>query len=42
MKTAAGLSENDILELMPVCVINNVRERFPNPPGIPYKGHKRA
>ena len=26
---------------MPKCVVKDVRSRFPNPPGIPYMGHKR-
>ena len=41
-KSAAGLSDDDVRELMPECVIAEVRKRFPNPPGIPYMGHKRA
>ena len=28
-------------ERMPKCVVKDVRSRFPNPPGIPYMGHKR-
>ena len=28
-------------ERMPKCVVKDVRARFPNPPGIPYIGHKR-
>ena len=41
-KSAAGLSDDDVRELMPECVIAEVRKRFPNPPGIPYMEHKRA
>lgn len=41
-KSAAGLSDDDVRELMPVCVLNDVRKRFPNPPGIPYMGHRRS
>ena len=42
LKSAAGLSDDDVRELMPECVIADVRKRFPNPPEIPYMGHKRA
>ena len=41
-KSAAGLSDDDVRELMSECVIADVRKKFPNPPGIPYMGHKRA
>lgn len=27
-------------EILPVCVVNHVRSLFPNPPNIPYMGHK--
>jgi hypothetical protein len=43
----AGLDavENDawlpsVREILPDCVINLVRDLYPNPPGIPYMGHK--
>ena len=42
LKSTAGLSDDDMRELMPECVIADVRKKFPNPPGIPYMGHKRA
>ena len=42
LKSAAGLSDDDVRELMPECVIADVRKRFPNPLQIPYMGHKRA
>ena len=42
LKSAAGLSNDDVRELMPECVIADVRKRFPNPPEIPYSRHKRA
>ena len=41
-KTSAGLSEVELRELMPQCVLNDTRKRYPNPPGVPYMGHKRA
>ena len=27
-------------EIMPLCVIKDVRRRYPNPDGVPYMGHK--
>lgn len=42
MKTAAGLSDDDVRELMPNCVLVDVRKRFPNPQGVPYMDHKRS
>ena len=41
-KTSAGLSEVELHELMPQCVLDDTRKRYPNPPGVPYMGHKRA
>ena len=41
-KTSAGLSEVELQELMPQCVLDDTRKRYPNPPGVPYMGHKRA
>ena len=41
-KTAAGLSEVELRELMPQCVLDDTRKRCQNPPGVPYMGHKRA
>ena len=38
---AAGISEDELREVMPVCVLKDVRKRYPNPDGIPYMGHKR-
>ena len=40
-KTAAGISEDELREVMPVCILKDVRKRYPNPDGIPYMGHKR-
>lgn len=34
--------KNDVREIMPFCVICDVRTRWPNPPDIPYMGHKRS
>ena len=36
MKTAAGLSDDDVRELMPNCVLVDVRKRFPNPQGMDH------
>ena len=41
-KTAAGLSEVELRELMPQCVLGDTRKGYPNPPGVPYMGQKRA
>lgn len=41
-KTSAGLSEIELRELMPQCVLDDTRKRYPNPPGVQYVGHKRA
>ena len=41
-KTSAGLSDAELRELMPQCVIDDTRKRYPNPLGVPYMGHKRA
>ena len=41
-KTSAGLSEVELRELMPQCVLDDTRKRYPNPPGVPYMVHKRA
>ena len=40
-KSAAGISEVELREVMPVCILKDVRKRYPNPDGIPYMGHKR-
>ena len=41
-KTSAGLSEVELRELMPQCVLDDTRKRYPNPAGLPYMGHKRS
>ena len=41
-KSSNGLSEVELRELMPQCVLNDTRKRYPNPPGVPYMGHRRA
>ena len=41
-KTLAGLSEVELRELMLQCVLDDTRKCYPNPPGVPYMGHKRA
>ena len=39
-KTATGLSEHELRELMPECVLYDTIKRYPNPPGIPCMGHR--
>ena len=41
-KTSAGLSDVELRELMPQCVLDDTRKHYPNPPGVPYMGHKRV
>ena len=41
-KEELGCHIDDIREVMPMCVVKDVRSRWPNPPGIPYMGHKRS
>lgn len=41
-KQELGCHINDVRQVMPFCVVNDVRKRWPNPPHIPYMGHKRA
>lgn len=38
-KYELGLFVEDVREVMPSCVVNDVRKRWPNPAGVPYKGH---
>ena len=38
-KTELGIFIDDVREVMPNCVVGDVRKRWPNPPDIPYKGH---
>lgn len=40
-KVELGDRIDAVRERMPKCVVKDVRARFPNPPGIPYMGHKR-
>ena len=40
-KVELGDRIDAVRERMPKCVVKDVRSRFPNPPGIPYMGHKR-
>ena len=40
-KTAAGIPEEELREIIPVCVLKDVCNRYANPPGVPYMGHKR-
>ena len=38
-KEALGCYVEDVREVMPVCVVEDVRKRWPNPDGVPYCGH---
>ena len=38
-KRELGIYIDDVLEVMPNCVVKDVRTKWPNPDGIPYKGH---
>ena len=38
-KHELGIFVDDVREVMPNCVVGDVRKRWPNPPDIPYKGH---
>ena len=41
-KEALGCFIEDVREVMPVCVVEDVRKRWPNPHGVPYCGHRRS
>lgn len=41
-KEDLGCHIDDVREVMPHCVIKDVRGRWPNPPHVPYQGHQRA
>jgi len=41
-KQELGCHITDIREVMPWCVVQDVRNRWPNPPHMPYMGHRRA
>ncbi|KAJ7381220.1 hypothetical protein OS493_001336 [Desmophyllum pertusum] len=41
-KEELGCHIDDIREVIPMCVVKDVRPRWPNPPHIPYMGHKRS
>ena len=41
-KEALGCYVEDVREVMPVCVVEDVRKRWPNPDGVPYCGHRRS
>ena len=41
-KQFLGCHIDDIREVMPNCVVTDVRDRWPNPPHVPYQGHRRA
>ena len=41
-KQELGCMIDDVREVMPLCVVKDVRERWPNPPNVPYQGHRRS
>ena len=41
-KEALGCYIEDIREVMPICVVEDVRKRWPNPDGVPYCRHRRS
>ena len=41
-KQELGCLIDDVREVMPHCVIKDVRDRWPNPPNVPYQGHRRS
>ena len=41
-KEELGCHIDDVWEVMPHCVIKDVRGRWPNPPDVPYQGHRRS
>ena len=41
-KEKLGCHIDDVREVMPHCLIKDVRERWPNPPNVLYQGHRRA
>lgn len=41
-KQQLGCLIDDVREVMPHCVIKDVRDRWPNPPNVPYQGHRRS
>ena len=41
-KEALGCYVEDVREVMPVCVVEDVWKRWPNPDGVPYCGHRRS
>ena len=38
-KRELGIFIEDVREVLPNCVVVDVRKRWPNPPDMPYKGH---
>ena len=38
-KHELGIFIEDVREVLPNCVVADVRKRWPNPPDMPYKGH---
>lgn len=41
-KQELGCMIDDVREVMPHCVVKDVRDRWPNPANVPYQGHRRS
>ena len=41
-KEELGCLIDDVREVMPHCLVKDVRRRWPNPPHVPYQGHRRS
>ena len=41
-KQELGCMIDDVREVMPHCVIKDVCDRWPNPPNVPYQGHRHS
>ncbi|XP_068761332.1 uncharacterized protein [Montipora capricornis] len=41
-KEALRCYVEDVREVMPICVVEDVRKRWPNPDGVPYCGHPHS
>ena len=41
-KQELGCMIDDVREVMPHCVVRDVRDRWPNPSHVPYQGHRRS
>ena len=41
-REAVGCYVEDVQEVMPVCVVEDILKRWPNPDGVPHRGHRRS